>query len=125
MKLTELHQDERGSIKILTEEPLTVPEVTVFETKAGYARGGCVHNMSDEYTTIIEGTVKYNIRGREFRLQKGDSAKIPKNHPHYFISVTDSIVLEWGATPEEKANKDMTTRVLVDRINQAKSKENK
>ena len=42
---------------------------------------------------------------------------IPRNTPHYFIALEDSIILEWGATPEEKINKHKEFRKMVDDIN--------
>jgi len=119
MNLTDIHSDSRGSIRILTGEPLTYPEVTVFETKKGYARGGCIHKINDEYTSVIEGFVKYIFSdGTEHSLYPGVSLRIPKNTGHCFISATDSVVLEWGATPEEKQKKYPSLRRLVDRINE-------
>jgi hypothetical protein len=45
------------------------------------------------------------------------SIKIPKGTPHYFISWGYSLVLEWGATIEEKGEKHLEFRQIVDRIN--------
>ena len=116
MKLTDIHEDDRGKIMVLTED-MTFPEVTVFTTNAGYARGGCIHNLSNEYTCVIEGTVEYYIDGKKILLNTGDNIFIPRGTPHYYHSVTDSIVMEWGATPDEKKEKHLLTRKIVDEIN--------
>jgi len=110
MNLTKIHSDERGEINILTEFN-NYPEVTVFKTKAGYCRGGCIHNIHDEYICVLEGTVDYAFGTKnsnkihKIRLNDGETSKILKGTPHYFHSITDSVVLEWGASPEEKKEK--------------------
>ncbi len=117
MRLDKLHEDNRGIISLLTED-MPWPEVSVFTTKAGYSRGGCVHHQNDEFTMVIAGEVLYRI-GDEYKILKaGDSYKIPKSSPHYFISITESIVLEFGATPSEKQVKHKEFRKIVNNINQ-------
>lgn len=116
MKLNDIFSDFRGKIMTLTGD-MTFPEVTIFTTKAGKARGGCIHTESDEYTCVIEGEVEYIIGDKRIYLSTGQNVLIPKNTPHYYISKTDSIVLEWGANPEEKANKHAQTRKIVDEYN--------
>jgi mannose-6-phosphate isomerase-like protein (cupin superfamily) len=96
---------------------LAYPEVTIFHTKAGMARGGCVHNLSDEYTCVINGIVEYRVGESTFLLQDGDSMVIPRGMPHYLFSISDSVVLEWGATEEEKKEKHPEFRAMVDEIN--------
>lgn len=116
MQLIKIHEDDRGEISIL-KNLLTLPEVTIFKTKARYARGGCIHPFSDEYCCVVEGTILYTIGENRAVYQKGASVFIPKNTPHYFESLQDSIVLEWGATSEEKKNKHASYRKIVDCIN--------
>jgi len=119
VKLNTIHTDSRGSISLLTEE-MKYPEVTVFHTNEGFARGGCIHELSDEYTCVIEGEVEYRIGDKTLRMKDGESAVIPRNTPHYYASITDSIVLEWGATPAEKQKKHAEFRAIVDAINAGK-----
>jgi len=116
MKLNTIHSDARGAISLLTED-MKYPEVTVFHTKKGFARGGCIHDLSDEYTCVIEGEVEYRIGDKVLKMKDGESAIITRNTPHYYVSLTDSIVLEWGATPAEKQNKHLEFRAIVDEIN--------
>ncbi|MHA1342890.1 MAG: cupin domain-containing protein [Promethearchaeota archaeon] len=117
MKLTEIHSDKRGKICLLEGDLQYHQEVTVFITKAGFLRGGCIHNLNDEFSCIIEGEVLYRLKNKIIKCKKGDSILIPKGTPHYFQSVTDSIVLEWGATPEEKKGKYPEFRKIVERLN--------
>lgn len=117
MKLNLIHQDKRGSISSLISDNLPFDEVTVFETNAGFARGGCVHNINDEFCTVIAGQVEYVIGDELHILSDGMSVKIPKGTPHYFISWGYSMVLEWGASVAEKQVKHVEYRQIVDRIN--------
>ena len=121
MKLDLIHQDKRGCILSLISDKLPYPEITVFETNAGFARGGCIHNISDEYCTVIAGQVEYVIGDELHVLSDGMSIKIPKGTPHYFISWGSSVVLEWGATVAEKKEKHAEFRQIVDRINDSQS----
>ena len=125
MKLDKLHGDDRGEIYLLTGFK-EYPEVTMFTTKEGYARGGCIHNVHDEYCCVLEGEIEYHLIDNSgddmfghasFKLKVGQTITIPKGTPHYFLSKTDSVVLEWGATPEEKKEKHQFMRKIVDDIN--------
>ena len=117
MKLSTIHEDNRGSINLLLDDLRCYDEVTVFKTNRGYARGGCIHKLNDEFCVVIEGMILYQIGIKEELLYPGDSIVIPKKTPHYFESLTDSVVLEWGATPAEKKEKHTAFRRKVDKIN--------
>lgn len=117
MELQTIHTDKRGSVNLLLGDLRQFKEVTVFVTKAGYARGGCIHNINDEVCCVIEGSILYIVGDNQLCLGVGDIVRIPKSTPHYFLSETDSVVLEWGATPEEKKEKHHEYRAVVDRIN--------
>jgi len=123
MELKRIHGDKRGTISILLGCKET-PEVTVFQTNKGYARGGCIHPKSEELCVVIEGSIKYKIMGQsDLVLVKGSTVCIPKNTPHCFVALEDCIVMEWGATPEEKQIKHVEYRAIVDQTN-AMVKEN-
>jgi hypothetical protein len=116
MKLSKIHQDERGEIWILL---IDGEEHTFLTSKKNFARGGCIHRFSKEHAVVIEGTVEYHVRGRKPKVyKKGESLSIPPNCPHYFVALEDSITLEWGATPEEKKEKYKQWRKVVDKINE-------
>lgn len=117
MELKRIHADYRGSIDLLEGNEFHFDEVTVFYTVEGMARGGCIHPYNDEYTTVIDGWVEYVIGEKTYRMGVGESIVIPKNTPHYFVSLTDSVVLEWGATPEEKKHKHPRFREIVEKWN--------
>ena len=120
MKLDSIQNDNRGEILLLTGLS-NYPECTVFKTKRGYARGGCVHNINDEFVVVIEGSIEYfcyTPRGMSrTSMYSGDRIKVIHGTPHYFISHTDSVVLEWGATPSEKQHKHEDFRKIVDEHN--------
>lgn len=119
MELKTIHSDDRGSINIVTGGFEEYPEATIFVTKAGYARGGCVHNINDEFVCVLEGRIEYFTTELKSPvvMTSGHSTVIRRASPHYFVSVTDSVVMEWGATPEEKKEKHVEYRKIVDEIN--------
>lgn len=117
MNLELIHEDFRGRINRLVEGFKSFSEVTIFETKAGFCRGGCIHRLSDESVTVLEGEIVYVTPEGYFTLGRGENFQIPKNTPHYFLSKTDSVVLEWGPKEEEKKEKHADFRQIVDNIN--------
>lgn len=101
-----IQEDIRGSIHSVVGL-ISCPEVSVFKTNKGFARGGCVHSKSQEHLCVIEGEIEYhyeNLFGVRLilHLDVGRSITIEPNTPHYFVSKTDSIVMEWGPSMEEK-----------------------
>lgn len=120
MKLDKIHEDHRGSIYSVTEQPLTRPEVSFLSTKAGLMRGGCIHRKNSEHLCVIEGEIKYvyshNEDGREpivANLKAGETITIPPNTPHYMLSITNSVIIEWNCEIEEKQEKHATYRKIV------------
>ena len=116
MEFNRIYLDERGEINSITGLN-QYEELAIFTTKKGNARGGCVHNINDEYCVVIEGVITFYLDGVAFNMTAGQSIKIERGSPHYYIAVTDSVVIEWGATAEEKKNKHTETRKLVEMIN--------
>jgi mannose-6-phosphate isomerase-like protein (cupin superfamily) len=115
LEITKIHEDERGEIYSL---PLKNEEETaLFTTKKGYARGGCIHEINDEYLVIINGRVNFLLGDKWLTLQKGMSMFIPHGTPHMFIAEEDSITIEWGVTKAEKEKKEPTMRKYVETIN--------
>jgi len=117
MRLIKIHEDKRGYTYSIEDEHLGQPELTLFFTRQGFARGGCIHNKSDEHFCVVSGIVNLFLGKRKIEMEDGDCILIPKATPHYFVSQTLSVVLEWGATPEEKIEKHEEYRKIVDRIN--------
>ena len=117
MKLEKIHQDERGEIWTLMIDGV---EHTFLKSNKGYARGGCIHRTSEECAIILQGSVEYHIRGRKTRVyNKGQSLLIQPSCPHYFVSLENSVVVEWGPSPEEKKEKFPPWRKVVDNINKS------
>jgi len=122
MELQTIHSDARGSISLLLGDLNMFKEVTVFKTNAGFARGGCQHDIHDEFACVVEGEIEYVLgKSKEvFIMGAGDTLRIPRGTPHYFLSINSSVVLEWGADPEEKKNKHAEFRKIVDDFNSTK-----
>ena len=118
LKIRRVHKDKRGEIYIL---PIANQDLVFLITNKGYARGGCVHDINDEELLVLKGEIKYVIKGIQRDVvqicSEGMSVTAPKGVPHYFISLTDSVIMEWGATQEEKDKKYKPFRDIVDKIN--------
>ncbi len=122
LKLKRVHKDKRGEIYVLS---VVGKELTFLITKKGYARGGCVHKINHENVFVLSGKIKYVIKGvhKNNNIYKqicdeGARAETFKGTPHYFVSLTDSIVMEWGATKAEKDKKYKPFRDIVNKINE-------
>ena len=118
MRLNKLHSDKRGAIYVLTGEEIDFEEITVFFTEQNFARGGCIHKLNDEHCVVLGGKIAFTIGEKTHLLHRGETITIPSNTPHYFISTTASLVMEWGTMPEEKKEKHLETRKIVDKINE-------
>lgn len=115
IQFKKIHEDERGEIVCFY---LAGQEYTILTTRSVFARGGCVHKDHDEKAIVLAGKVKYFIGdSKAIFLNEMGTVLIPKNVPHYFFAIQDSMTLEWGATPEEKDCKDIDMRNVVNGIN--------
>ena len=115
LKFKKIHEDERGEIYVLTGLFPESREVTIFTTRKGFARGGCVHKDSDEKCCVLDGIIEYSIEGRKpERFYAGRGTLIPKNAQHFFIALTDCVVMEWGPTPKEKKQKGAWRKYVVE-----------
>jgi len=118
-----IHEDERGEIYLLKGNALKEhEEITIFTCKRNFARGGCIHEFSNEYCIVLEGKIEYHIGKETYNMKTGECVTILKNTPHYFVAQTDCLVMEFGATPAEKKCKHPKTRKIVDAINAEKIK---
>ena len=122
IKCNKIHKDARGAIYNLVGDLGTYPEVTIFFTKRGLARGGCIHSLSCEHICVLVGEIKF-VYGEDQQdkiLRAGDSLTIPPTTPHYFVALEDSVVMEWGPQMSEKNEKHLEFRNIVDLINAQK-----
>lgn len=112
-----VHSDERGEIYIAPWKKER--DIAIFTTKQGYARGGCIHH-DDEFFVVIAGEVGCTIDD-EYRIYKaGMSDCIKKNIPHMTVSLTDSVIMEWGARRDDKNTYHEGYRKKVEMINNEK-----
>jgi len=114
MRLIRINKDRRGCICILKGRGFN--EITIFETKQDKARGGCIHKVNDEIFCVVSGIVTLVYGKKKKTFSKG-CVMIKKNTPHYYKSLTDSVVLEFGATAKEKKVKYELYRRKVNAIN--------
>jgi mannose-6-phosphate isomerase-like protein (cupin superfamily) len=112
-----IHEDERGEIYLIKGNLKENKEITLFITYKDFARGGCIHDQHDEYCIVLEGEIVYKIGKNTCHLKRGDSIIVPKSTPHFFVSKIDSVVIEYGADPEEKKKKHPEFRKMMEEIN--------
>jgi quercetin dioxygenase-like cupin family protein len=120
LEIKKVHEDERGEIYTIPLEK--DKELTILMTNKGYARGGCVHFKNNENCIVVKGKIQYFKGDTNITLTMGDTVYIPKGTPHFYISETDSILMEWGATLKEKDTKHVPFRNIVLDINKKRMK---
>jgi hypothetical protein len=119
MQLKKEHEDFRGEIWTLTDP--RIGEMTLLFTKAGYARGGCVHDQVERFI-LLDGEIELN----GMHLDLGDPINESDvffiiNKPHYFKSLTDSVVLEIKPIGT-KTERDPIMRKKVQEVNDGMEK---
>lgn len=118
MNFNKVHEDYRGEVAVVWG--MGCPEVTMFTTKKGTARGGCLHPESDEHLAVISGEIILKFPDEDYIMKTGDVKLIPRGTPHCFVAVVDSSVLEWGPHSREKGIKDPQMFDYVKVLNRGK-----
>ena len=114
MEMKKIHADERGDIYSI---PLSdKKDIALLVTNKGFARGGHSHPNDDEYFIVVKGIVKFWVDDTHELFHEGMSECVPHGSRHFFVSLTDSIVMHWGAD-RETTIEDAKYRGLVDEIN--------
>lgn len=71
--------------RIITGEKAMIAEI-------GIAQGGVVplhHHESEQLSYCVEGSLKFEIEGREIVLRPGEVLVIPSNVPHSAVALED------------------------------------
>jgi len=107
-----VHSDERRDI-YSNIDLLNGKEVSIIKLKAGKAIGGCVH-LKDEGFAILkgEGFIEWGEEKSKYTNDNLMTGNILKWTPHAFYAEEDSIIIEWGITPEEKKNSPKDEELL-------------
>jgi len=96
-----IYRDSRGEIR---RYEIRDVKFNVLFTKKGALRSGDYHPV-EQYDLILKGKVKITLRknGKDEIIQKGanELVTIPKNIPHLFEFLEDTIMLEWWSGPFE------------------------
>lgn len=95
MEMLDVKTDNRGS---LLKFKLDNKNLLIVLTKKGFLRGGELHNMP-QHTILIEGKIVVVTKWQNrdvTKLYKGlQEFVIPKNIPHYFKFLKDSVIMEY------------------------------
>ena len=107
-------------VNTITGDLGNIPEISVFETFKTKARGGCIHEHSSEHICVLVGEIYfvYGFDSQTRVLSAGESITIPQMTPHYFLSLVDSVVMEFGPQMEEKNKHYQPFRQIVEEINE-------
>lgn len=99
MRIKKINQDERGEIWKIESRKKTI---FLSKTFKDFARGGDIHR-GKQFNCVIEGSfrvlMKYPDKEKEIILKGGNLAIIPKEIPHVFIALEDSVMIEWHQFP--------------------------
>ena len=94
MEIKLINEDKRGSI---TEVTIDNTKFLLLKTNANYLRGGDYHDTI-QYQYVILGRLElvYKKDNKIIRriVKCGDTIKIKPNIPHYFRSITYSVMIE-------------------------------
>lgn len=116
MKISEVHKDDRRTISLLSGLIEEDKEFTIIHLNKGKAIGGCVHKER-EFMCVIDGSVFVTIGQVQEFLISGDGRCICAKKPHMFVAQEDSIIIEWGVSPEDKGKYNKEMRDEVNKIN--------
>ncbi|MHA1853885.1 MAG: hypothetical protein ACTSUF_10335 [Candidatus Heimdallarchaeaceae archaeon] len=104
-------EDSRGTIRVFYDND---EELKVITTYQGKARGGCLHDC-DEVFEVVSGDVLL-VAGNSLCLKAGKSCVIQAFTHHWFISLTDSVVIE-RIRRKSNSRKDEKIRDFIKKIN--------
>jgi mannose-6-phosphate isomerase-like protein (cupin superfamily) len=95
MNFEKVHEDKRGEIYAITgEDELS----NLLVTHKGFARGGCMHKETEHFL-VVQGQIILHLPYKDQIMNAGECVSYPPMTPHFFISLTESIVMESGAQP--------------------------
>jgi len=115
-----VHSDDRRTI-YANSTLLNGKEISIIHLKKGKAIGGCMHEHDENYA-VLSGKVDI-LCGQDTYLDvEKDMGVFPAFSRHAFLAKEDSIIMEWGITPEEKNNskKDEALLNLIKKVNEGK-----
>lgn len=76
--------------KVVNGEKMTVAQISI-------AKGGVVpvhQHENEQMCYVMEGALKFDIRGQEVVLREGEILHIPSNVPHGVVALEDTLNLE-------------------------------
>jgi len=130
IRLVKVADDKRGAIHLVENLLADNKEFTFLEIKKGFARGGCYHDVPENWI-VLRGSVRVgtfdtkndweHIGGYYSNVGKkeGDSGIFLPGVAHFFEALEDSIIIEYGVTSAEKKDdkKFEPLRTMVNKIN--------
>ena len=109
----DIHSDDRREI-LANTTLLDGKEISIIKLKKGKAVGGCMHEK-EEYFAVIDGCVLISNGVVNTVGLPGDAGTFYPNTPHAFYAEEDSVIMEWGISPEEK-KKDLKDKEMLNKV---------
>ena len=81
---------EKIARKVITAERITMAQIFL-------AKDGVVplhHHENEQISSVLEGTLKFELEGKEVVARKGEVLHIPSNVPHRVVALEDSLALD-------------------------------
>ena len=97
LKLVNDLNDKRGTMLILNDGE---KDYLVIYTKAGYLRGGEIHEGYQQ-NVVLSGIVEWTTPDGTTTHSVSDVISTTKHIPHLMTSLTDSLIVEWREKPLE------------------------
>jgi hypothetical protein len=112
------HTDDRREI-LTNTTLLDGTEISIIYLKKGKAIGGCVHGRNENFALLKGRAILVTHKNDVRCLNPGQGGVIEKWTPHAFKAMEDSVIMEYGLTPEEKINspKDMFLHEWTIKVN--------
>ena len=82
--------NEKISRKVIWGEKITMAQLFI-------AKGGVVplhHHENEQFSSVLAGTLRFELEGQEIVARQGDVLHIPSNVPHRVVALEDSLVLD-------------------------------
>lgn len=82
--------NDKISRKVISGEKITMAQIFI-------AKDGVVqlhHHENEQFSSVLAGTLRFELQGKEIVARKGDVLHIPSNVPHRVVALEDSLALD-------------------------------
>ena len=116
LEFNQVHKDDRREI-LANTTLLSGKEISIIKLNKKKAIGACKHPNDNEYWAVVSGEVIVSTGPENKVAFPGDAGIFPADTPHAFYALQDSIIFEWGISPESKKDSPKDLEML-NRVNE-------